>query len=162
MARAPSFGQRHPPDATLEMIMKSRSIILLLALFVLSLSIASPSYARTFDLTQNVSHGQLQSACNAAGGTFSDAPDGSGYACGTNCKGGKGTNCYVACGNDGKCVGSTPGRLIANVTLGQLFSGAYVRNAIALPDDSGTPSHTPSAASQPDPAPTPAGVPVLQ
>ena len=141
--------------------MKLRSILLVLGLIVAALGAASPSYARTFELHQNVSHGQLQSACNAAGGSFSDAPDGSGYACGTNCKGGPGTNCYVACDNGGKCTGVTPGRLVANVTLLQFLRGSMIAPLALSDEDTGTPLRKHPAPDAPPPVSTP-GVPVLE
>jgi len=97
--------------------MKLRSLLLLIAFVGACAAALTPSYAKMISIAQHVGHDQLQSACNAAGGDFTEAPEGGGYGCGTNCKGGKGTSCYVACGSDGKCVGQVPGRLVANVTL---------------------------------------------
>ena len=74
-------------------------------------------------------------------GQFSDAPEGGGYACGTNCKGGKGTQCYVACDSGGSCVGQTPGRLFANVTLGQFLSGDFIGEVPITPEDRNTQKH---------------------
>jgi hypothetical protein len=140
----------------MEIEMKLRSIILLVCVIFGCLVVASPSYARLISLAQNVGHDQLKAACGAAGGEFSDAPDGGGgYGCGTNCKGGKGSACYVACDKGGSCVGQTPGRLVANVTLVQFLSGEFIREVVVAPDDTGTPNHK-------SPAPGAPGSPGIQ
>jgi len=159
---AQMFGQRHPTDCNLEMMMKSHSILMVMALILAVLVGTSPSYAKLISLTQNVSHSQLQSACNAAGGQFSDAPEGGGYACGTNCKGGKGTQCYVACDSGGSCVGQTPGRLFANVTLGQFLSGDFIGEVPITPEDRNTQKHNSPPAPQSAAPPSPAGAPVIE
>ena len=50
--------------------MKSHSILMVMALILAVLVGTSPSYAKLISLTQNVSHSQRQSACNAAGASF--------------------------------------------------------------------------------------------
>jgi hypothetical protein len=50
---------------------------------------------------------QLKSACDVAGGKFSQ--DSRGYGCGTNCTGGPGTACTVFCEPDKKCVAQAMG-----------------------------------------------------
>ena len=52
---------------------------------------------------------ELKSACDKAGGSFSQ--DANGYGCGTNCQGKSGTDCVVACkNNDKSCFAQVPGR----------------------------------------------------
>jgi len=56
---------------------------------------------------------ELKSACDKAGGSFSQ--DASGYGCGTNCQGKSGTDCVVACkSNDKNCFVQVPGRARPN------------------------------------------------
>ena len=142
--------------------MNLRSLLLLVVFLLACVAGATPSYAKLISLAQHVGKGELQSACDAAGGEFSNAPDGSGgCGCGTNCKGGKGTNCYVACDSGGKCVGQTPGRLVANVTLLQFLSGEFIRPLPTTSDDSGTPSHNAPSEAPALSAP-PAGAPAFQ
>jgi len=50
---------------------------------------------------------QLKSACNGAGGKFSQ--DAKGIECGTNCQGGPGTDCTVYCPTDQKCTAQVIG-----------------------------------------------------
>ncbi len=145
--------------------MKLRSFALLLSLLLGCLVFAAPANAKLIDIKAHVGHDQLQAACGAAGGQFSESPDGNGYGCGTNCKGGPGTNCYVACDNGGKCVGQTPGRLVADVTLVDFLRGTFIRDAVVLPDDTGTPNHDHSGPAAPKGDPSAGdggGVPVLQ
>lgn len=51
---------------------------------------------------------ELKSVCSKAGGSFSQ--DSNGYACGTNCHGGSGTDCIVDCKNDQNCTAQVIGR----------------------------------------------------
>jgi hypothetical protein len=51
---------------------------------------------------------ELKGVCEKAGGSFSQ--DAGGYGCGTNCKGGPGTDCTVACKTDQPCYAQTMGR----------------------------------------------------
>jgi hypothetical protein len=98
----------------------------------LLLAAAAPAAAKGIDLAY-VGPTQLYAACQKAGGDFSTAPGT--YGCNkSNCDG-KGGTCSVACGTvDHKCVGSTPGHLIANVTLQQFFAGTNIRPIVVLPD----------------------------
>ncbi len=49
----------------------------------------------------------LKSACDKAGGKFSQ--DANGYGCGTNCQGGTGTDCVVHCDAGQKCTAQVIG-----------------------------------------------------
>ncbi len=49
----------------------------------------------------------LKSACDKAGGKFSQ--DAKGYGCGTNCQGGAGTDCVVHCDAGQKCTAQVIG-----------------------------------------------------
>jgi hypothetical protein len=51
---------------------------------------------------------QLKTVCQKAGGPFSQSE--SGYGCGTDCRGGKGTDCVVFCPNNAKhCTAQVDG-----------------------------------------------------
>ena len=51
---------------------------------------------------------ELKAVCQKVGGSFST--DNSGYGCGTDCKGGSGTDCTVFCpANGSKCTAQTMG-----------------------------------------------------
>lgn len=49
----------------------------------------------------------LKALCAKAGGSFSTGPRG--YGCGTDCKGGPGTDCIVHCAADTKCTAQVIG-----------------------------------------------------
>jgi hypothetical protein len=80
----------------------------LIALLVVTGAVAlgSPAVARNLTLPKTSSDA-LHSACDAAGGKFSLGPRG--YGCGTNCKGGPGTDCIVHCKADRKCTAQVIG-----------------------------------------------------
>jgi hypothetical protein len=60
-------------------------------------SFVSPTVAAEVNL-RKASAEQLRAACQKAGGSFSQSE--SGYGCGTDCHGGKGTDCVVFCPNN--------------------------------------------------------------
>ena len=76
-----------------------RYIVPLILVGVLGLS--SPSLARDITLRKHTAD-EIKSACDQAGGRFSQ--DTKGYGCGTNCHGGRGTDCTVFCPNGERCV----------------------------------------------------------
>jgi hypothetical protein len=49
----------------------------------------------------------LQKMCTSVGGSFSPGADR--YGCGTDCKGGKGTDCVVTCTPDRRCLAQIVG-----------------------------------------------------
>lgn len=51
---------------------------------------------------------EVKSACDKAGGKFSQDPGGM-YGCGTNCHGGPGTDCTIGCTKDQICTGQVLG-----------------------------------------------------
>jgi hypothetical protein len=59
-------------------------------------SFASPSSAAEVNLAK-ASAEQLKAICQKVGGSFSQS--GNGYGCGTDCAGGKGSDCTVFCSN---------------------------------------------------------------
>jgi hypothetical protein len=50
---------------------------------------------------------ELKQVCDKAGGSFSQGA--ARYGCGTNCKGGAGTDCLVTCEPDKRCVAQVIG-----------------------------------------------------
>ena len=80
----------------------------LTALLVLSgtLVLAGAAQARDIRLPKT-SADDLQKICTSVGGSFSPGTDR--YGCGTDCKGGKGTDCLVTCTPDGPCNGQVIG-----------------------------------------------------
>ena len=80
----------------------------LTALLVLSgtLVLAGAAQARDLRLPKT-SADDLQKICTAVGGSFSPGADR--YGCGTDCKGGKGTDCLVTCSPDKPCTGQIIG-----------------------------------------------------
>jgi hypothetical protein len=60
----------------------------------------------------NHSAEEIKSACDKAGGAFSQ--DAGGYGCSSDCHGGHsgphGADCVVACKTDKSCAGQVPGR----------------------------------------------------
>jgi hypothetical protein len=75
----------------------------LTALLVLSgtLILAGAAQARDLRLPKT-SADELQKICTTVGGSFSPGTDR--YGCGTDCKGGKGTDCLVTCAPDRPCT----------------------------------------------------------
>ena len=74
----------------------------------LSLSFALNGAALARDLTfPKTTAEALKSACDKAGGKFSQ--DAKGYGCGTDCKGGPGTDCIVHCEAEQKCTAQVIG-----------------------------------------------------
>jgi len=80
----------------------------LTALIVLSgtLIMAGAVQARDLRLPKT-SADDLQKICTSVGGSFSPGTDR--YGCGTDCKGGKGTDCLVTCAPDKPCTGQVIG-----------------------------------------------------
>ena len=80
-----------------------RSLFVVLAFVAIALT---PTEARAglVQISGFHSWAEIKGACEKAGGTFSNHPDG-GYGCTTKCKGG---TCTVGCDPDGKCTGSVP------------------------------------------------------
>lgn len=80
----------------------------LTALLVLTGVLALSGAAHGRDLTlPKTSAEALKSACDKAGGKFSQ--DAKGYGCGTNCLGGPGTDCIVHCEAEQKCTAQVIG-----------------------------------------------------
>lgn len=66
-----------------------------------------PSAAAEVNLQKTSAEG-LKAVCEKSGGSFSQ--DGSGYGCGTDCHGGKGTDCIVFCPTSAKrCTAQVDG-----------------------------------------------------
>jgi hypothetical protein len=81
-------------------------LVITLPILIGALALSSPSQARDITL-HKMSVEQIKSACEKAGGSFSQ--DKGGYGCGTNCLGGPGTDCIVNCKTDQKCVAQVIG-----------------------------------------------------
>jgi hypothetical protein len=80
----------------------------LTALLVLSGALVLGGAAQASDVRlPKTSADELQKICTAAGGSFSPGADR--YGCGTDCKGGKGTDCVVTCAPDKRCTGQVIG-----------------------------------------------------
>ena len=74
----------------------------LTALLVLSGSLVIGTAAMARDLhLQKTSAAELKQICEKVGGSYSEG--GARYGCGTDCKGGKGTDCIVSCQADKPC-----------------------------------------------------------
>jgi hypothetical protein len=72
-------------------------------LFVLTGALAAGAPARANDITlPKMPAAALQSACDKAGGKFSQGA--TLYGCGTDCAGKPGTDCTVTCSADKKCT----------------------------------------------------------
>jgi L-aminopeptidase/D-esterase-like protein len=86
----------------------SEDAVRFIAPFILigALATSGLSFANDINLEKQTPE-QLKSACNQAGGKFSQ--DSHGYGCGTNCTGGPGTACTVSCEPDKKCVAQVMG-----------------------------------------------------
>ena len=65
------------------------------------LGVSGPALARDITLRKHTP-AEIQSACEKAGGKFSQ--DAKGYGCGTDCHGTRGTDCTVFCPNNERCV----------------------------------------------------------
>jgi hypothetical protein len=81
-------------------------LVIILLILIGALGLGAPSLARDITL-HKTSVAELQSACEKAGGRFSQ--DKGGYGCATNCKGGAGSDCIVTCKADSKCVAQVIG-----------------------------------------------------
>lgn len=80
----------------------------LTALFIVTGALALSGAAPARDLTlPRTTSDQLKSACDKAGGKFSQEPKG--YGCGTDCHGGPSTDCTVYCSADQKCTAQVIG-----------------------------------------------------
>lgn len=80
----------------------------LTALLILTGTLALSGAALARDLTlPKTSAEQLKSACDKAGGKFSQ--DAKGYGCGTDCAGRPSTDCTVYCSTDDKCTAQVIG-----------------------------------------------------
>jgi hypothetical protein len=80
----------------------------LTALLVLTGALALNGAALASDLTLPKTNAEaLKSACDKAGGKFSQ--DAKGYGCGTDCQGGSGTDCTVYCEAGQKCTAQVIG-----------------------------------------------------
>jgi len=73
---------------------------------IAALCLSAPCFAADVNLQKQTPE-QLKSACDQAGGKFSQ--DTRGYGCGTDCAGGQGTACTVFCEPDKKCVAQVMG-----------------------------------------------------
>ena len=82
--------------------------ILLTLLIALGLAVTTrPSAAAEVTLQKTSAEG-LKAVCEKVGGSFSQAD--SGYGCGTDCHGGKGTDCVVFCPTSAKrCTAQVDG-----------------------------------------------------
>ena len=75
----------------------------LTTLLILTGALAFSGVALAKDLTlPKTTAEQLKSACDSAGGKFSQ--DAKSFGCGTDCHGGPGTDCTVYCPGDQKCA----------------------------------------------------------
>lgn len=79
-----------------------------IALLVLggSLALAGAASARDIHLPKTGAD-ELKQVCDKVGGSFSQGT--ARYGCGTDCKGGKGTDCVVTCEPDKRCDGQVIG-----------------------------------------------------
>jgi hypothetical protein len=74
---------------------------------VAALVLAIPAGAAEVGL-QKSSADELKATCEKVGGSFSN--DSGGYGCGTDCRGGKGTDCTVFCpGSAKRCTAQVTG-----------------------------------------------------
>ncbi len=78
------------------------------ALLVLigALAVSAPAMARDIYLPKTSAEA-LKATCDKIGGSFSQDPKR--YGCGTDCKGGKGTDCIVSCEPDRRCIAQVIG-----------------------------------------------------
>jgi hypothetical protein len=74
-----------------------------IAFLILTATLALSGAAHARDLTfPTMTADALKASCIKAGGKFSQ--DAQGFDCGTNCKGGPGTDCIVHCADGQKCT----------------------------------------------------------
>jgi hypothetical protein len=79
-----------------------------IVLLILTGALAFSGAALARDLTlPKTGADALKAVCEKAGGSFSTGPRG--YGCGTDCKGGPGTECIVHCATDKKCIAQVIG-----------------------------------------------------
>jgi|SRR5690242_16700180 hypothetical protein len=89
--------------------MKVTFSIAMFSLLVVVIGPAAGSALASEAATHKFTADEIKSACDQAGGSFSQ--DANGYDCGTNCQGKPGTDCVVACKNNDKgCFAQVPGR----------------------------------------------------
>lgn len=80
----------------------------LTTLLILTGALALSGAALASDLTlPKTNADQLKTVCTSAGGKFSQ--DAKGFGCGTDCRGGAGTDCTVYCPLDQKCTAQVIG-----------------------------------------------------
>ena len=77
-----------------------------IALIALSLAVAAPARGRDLHMPK-MSAAELKATCDKVGGKFSQ--DAQHYGCGTDCQGGAGTDCIVACSTDETCIAQDVG-----------------------------------------------------
>jgi hypothetical protein len=82
----------------LEVAVRNLSVSLIL---IGVLGFSGQALARDITLRKHTA-AEIQSACEKAGGKFSQ--DAKGYGCGTDCHGGRGTDCTVFCPTGARCV----------------------------------------------------------
>ncbi len=70
------------------------------------IALGGPASANDINLRKH-SADEIKSVCEKVGGKFSQ--DARGYGCGTNCRGGPGTDCLVSCKNDQPCFAQVIG-----------------------------------------------------
>ena len=89
-------------------VLKEFAVRKLTALLVLSgtLALCGTALARDIHL-QKMSADALKQVCDKVGGSFSQDPQR--YGCGTDCKGGKGTDCTVSCVAGQRCIAQVIG-----------------------------------------------------
>jgi hypothetical protein len=75
-------------------------------ILISTFALGSSALARDIYLGKH-SVAEIKNTCEKAGGSFSQ--DAKGYGCGTNCHGGRGTDCTVFCPTGDKCVAQVIG-----------------------------------------------------
>ena len=95
-----------------EIVMRSLAVpVMLIGIFGLSVS----SFARDVSIGKHTAE-EVKSVCDKVGGKFSQ--DATGHYCGTNCRGGPGTDCVVGCKTGQPCfaqvIGSRRPTTLAN------------------------------------------------
>ena len=86
-----------------ESAVRNTTVLLIL---IGALGLGAPSFARDIHLHKS-SVDELKSACEKAGGRFSQNKGG--YGCATSCTGGAGSDCIVTCKADKGCVAQVIG-----------------------------------------------------
>ena len=79
---------------------------IVLLILIGALGLGAPSFARDIHVPKT-SVEAIKSACEKAGGRFSQ--DKGGYGCATNCKGDVGSDCIVTCKADKGCIAQVIG-----------------------------------------------------